>query len=392
MKRISKILSIVIALMLTFALVACEKDPNKDDPSKPDTGLTDNLVLDENGQPLFEEEVTVKMWSVIGDPDQVVFAKLVQQFNNEMMGQIKIDVSYQGHFDYYSALDSTWQSDRGNFPDVCFMHNEKTIEYAAKGYFWALDDIFEKTNVALDFSLVYPDINRVTMYKGERYGVPVDAHGFLTQFRQDIIKKNGLGFDNNTRFIPESRAEYQQLLTALRAKADAGELWTRNINKGMDHSWVKANKDTFYPSFSQSTDPDGLSALYANGGTLVNEAGDKVNFQNNKGFETYITDQVNRYNAREVGTSGTNTEMFGNGNAVMFSEGPWWIAQTYSLQWNSAEMKQAANGISAEDAADPIINTPMTSSRPLNWWTLDEYIGTESGSKWFGNGHVICLS
>ena len=80
----------------------------------------------------------------------------------------------------------------------------------------------------------------------KHYGIPVDAHGYLAQIRQDIIKKNGLGFDENTRFIPNSYDEYEQLLNALRDKADTGDLYVRNINKGENHEWYKlvhGNKD-----------------------------------------------------------------------------------------------------------------------------------------------------
>ena len=73
--------------------------------------LENDLVLDDEGKPSFDEPVTLKMWSIIGDPDQVVFAKLVQQFNLEYEGMIQIDVVYQGHFDYYTALDTTYQTD-----------------------------------------------------------------------------------------------------------------------------------------------------------------------------------------------------------------------------------------------------------------------------------------
>jgi len=356
--------------------------------------LKDDIVLDEEGKPLFEEEVRLSVWSVIGDPDQVVFRKMVDKFNDEYLGQIYLDVTYVGHFDYYNALDSTYQTDfEESFPDVCFMHNEKTIEYAYKEYFYPLDELYAKTGVEFDFTQAYDNIARTTIYRDHRFGIPVDAHGFITQFRQDIIKKNGLGFDNNTRFIPESRAEYQQLLEALRAKADAGELLIRNINKGSDHSWVKANKDLFYPSFTQSTDPDGLSALYVNGGTLSNEAQDLVTFHQNPGFQTYLKDQVSRFNSKLVGESGSNTEMFGAGNCVMFAEGPWWVSQTYSLNWNNNELKKAGEkGVSEEDATDPVYNTPYVASRPLGWWTTDENAASENANKWYGNGHVVTLT
>jgi hypothetical protein len=358
------------------------------------SGLKGTVEKDEEGNPVFGEEVRLTVWSVIGDPDQAIFRKMVDQFNDEHVGQIYLDVHYIGHFDYYNALDSAYQTDfEESFPDVCFMHNEKTIEYAYKQYFYPLDDLYEATGVDFDFSLAYDNIARTTVYREHRFGIPVDAHGFVTQFRQDIIKKNGLGFENNTRFIPNGADEYQQLLEGLRAKADKNELLVRDINKGSDHSWRVANPAEFYPSFTQSTDPDGLSALYANGGTLASEDQTTVTFHQNEGFQKYLTDQVERHNNKLNGESGKNTEMFGAGNTVMFTEGPWWIAQTYTGNWNNSELTTAnEKGVSAEDAADPIISKPYVASRPLSWWTTDANKNTESGSKWYGNGHAISLT
>lgn len=401
----------LVTAMLTFALVGCgggETSQGENSSTPPvtldsdgnivETGIFEtttidnDVVLDDNGEPVFDEEVSIKMWSVIGDPDQVVFQGLIDQFNDEYLGMIHIDLVYQGHFDYYTALDTTWTNDFESFPDVCFMHNEKTVQYAYKGYLYPLDTLFEKSGISLDLTQAYENIDRVTQYRDHRFAVPVDAHGFVTSFRQDIIKKNGLGFDNNTRFIPESRSEYEELLTGLRTKADAGQLYIRNINRGQNHAWKLADKNTFYPSFTQSTDPDGLSSLYANNGSLVNDAQDTITFQNNTGFQTYLTDQVDRWNDRLIGESGTAAESFGVGNVVLFSEGPWWVSQTYSASWNNSELRSEGNGVTAEDAADPVYSAPYTASRPTGWWTTDENVNTDNGAKWYGNGHAVSIT
>ena len=371
-------------------------NPNNSSPITADDILSQvaHDLKVEDDEPLFEEEVELRVWSIIGDPDKAIQEKLLRQFNDEFIGQIQIKYTHVGHFDFYNNLDTTWATERESVPDVLFMHNEKTIEYAAKEYIWPLDAFVgdEVTGVEFDFTQTYSNIDRVTQWRGNRYAIPVDAHGFLTSFRQDIIKKNGLGFDNNTRFIPESRAEYQSLLEGLRAKADAGELWTRDINKGADHSWKKASKDAFAPSFMQSSDPDGLSALYANGGTLVDESQTQVTYHQNKGFQTYLTDQVDRFNNR-LTIDGTSTQLFGVGNIVMFSEGPWYVSQQYDAMYNNSDLKRAGQlGVTQEDAADPVYSAPYVASHPLDWWTLPENMGTENAGKWYGNGHAISIT
>lgn len=402
--KLKRVLCLLLAAAFLLAGAGCGKDPQ---PSDPDTlsSIVDDLPRDENGEFTVDylENVQLNMWSVIGQPDQDTLLDLVKEFNKEFAGMIEIKVTSVGHYDYYNALDSTYANDYGNFPDMCFMHNEKNIEYALKDYFYSLDELIEATGVDIDFDNVYDNIEKTTIYEGKHYGIPVDAHGYLTQIRQDIIKKNGLGFDNNTRFVPQSYAEYQTLLEGLRALADSGELWVRNINLDQDHSWyqLKAGNSkldaaavvtvkNFYPSFFHSQESDNLTALYVNGGTLVDDSG-KVAFHKNEGFTKYVTDLVERYNAGLYGDAGNKEAAFATGQIVMFSEGPWMVANTYDLWWNNKQLSTAgALGVTAEDAADPVYQNPYAVARP--YYMAANGAPAETASKWYGNGHVITLT
>ena len=344
------------------------------------------LERDEEGNIIFDN-VNVTMWSIIGDPDLTIHKKLISQFNDEYAGRIYINLVSQAHADYYPALETTWKNDPDSFPDLCFMHNEKTATYANKGYLYALsDETLNELGCKLDFSKVYENIDRVTKYNGVRFAVPVDAHGFVTNFRTDIILKNGLGFDSNTRAIPKSRAEYQGLLKSLKDKAAAGTLLIRDINRGNNHAWKTAGTD-WAPSCYQSTDPDGLSALYANGGSMTSADGKTITFQNNQGFMTYIKDQVENYNKCYF-TNGTNTEYFPVGDVAMFNEGPWWASMTYGPSYNNSELLQLGNGVTQDDIDN--YGTPYTPMHPDGWWTLDE--SAPNAHKWYGNGHIMALT
>lgn len=387
--------SILVGL-LASSITSCgnTNESNSDKTSELDVlaHVTNDLTV-VDGEPLFEEEVEINIWSINGDPDKAVQEKLFSKFNDIYKGAIHLKWTHIGHYEFYNNLETTWSIDRGSMPDVLFMHNEKTVQYASLEYLWPLDKLFgdEVTGIEFDFEDAYENIDRTCIYNGNRYAIPVDAHGFLTSFRQDIIKKNELGFDNNTRFIPHSKAEYQTLLEGLRSKADAGELWTRNINKDADHSWVKANKNTFYPSYMQSTNPDGLSSLYANGDSLLSEDQSTVKYQDSLGFQTYLTDQVERFNKKLMG-DGDATALFGEGNTVMFSEGPWYVSQTYDMLFNNAQLTREGLGVSKEDANDPVYSSPYTASHPIGWWTLEENKDLETAKKWYGNGHSISIT
>ena len=405
---LTKALSFLLILSMVIGLVGCKKKDNKPDNTVGGANIeniTDDLPRDENGNfdRAYLEGVQLNMWSVIGDPDQKTLLNLVKEFNKEYAGMIEINVTSVGHYDYYSALDSTYANDYSNFPDMCFMHNEKNIEYACKGYFYPLDELITTTGVNIDFANAYDNIEKTTIYDGQHYGIPVDAHGYLTQIRQDIIKKNNLGFDGNTRFVPQTYAEYQTLLEGLRALADTGELWVRNINLDEDHSWYQLkngnpNLDasgevkmgSFYPAFFHSQESDNLTALYVNGGTLVDENGD-VSFHKNAGLTQYVTDLVERYNAGLYGDAGNKEAAFPTGQIVMFSEGPWMVANTYDLWWNNKQLSTAGKlGVTEEDANDPVYQNPYTVARP--YYMADDSAPAETASKWYGNGHVITVT
>ena len=401
--KVSLISTNILVGLLAFSITGCGNSNNSNSgnvglggnhyiPVNVLDEVTKDLVV-EDGDPIYDDTVELKIWSINGDPDRMVQEKLFNKFNEYHKNEIHLSWTHIGHYEFYNTLETTWSTEKESIPDILFMHNEKKVQYANLNYLWPLDDLFgdEATGIEFDFEEAYPNIDRTCLYDNNRFAIPVDAHGFLTYLRQDIIKKNELGFDNNTRFIPQSKAEYEALLEGLRAKADAGELWTRNINKDEDHSWVKANKNDFYPSFMQSTNPDGLSSLYANGGTLLSEDQSTVTYQDNLGFQTYLTDQVERYQTRLMG-DGDATALYGAGNIVMFSEGPWYASQTYDPIFNHAQLGREGFGITLEDAKDPVYAKPFVAAHPDGWWTLEENENLDSAHKWYGNGHSISIT
>ena len=404
-------LLLIVGMMSSLCLLACGGGGNAGKPAQGGknivdiSAIVDDLPVGDDGKfdPMLLENVQLNLWTVIGQPDLTTLEALIREFNKQYAGMIEIKLTAVGHTEFYSALDTTYVNDYANFPDVCLMHNEKNTEYALKGYFYPVDELITKTGVGIDFANAYDNIEKTTIYDGKHYGIPVDAHGYMTQIRQDIIKKNGLGFDGNTRFVPQSREEFQTLLEGLRALADSGDLWVRNIDMGQDHSWYQLkngnpNLDTgatvtsanFYPMFFHSQESDNLTALYVNGGSLLDADG-KVAFNKNEGFNQYITDHVNRYNARLYGDAGNKEGAFATGQVVMFSEGPWQVANTYDMWWNNKELSLVGQrGVTEEDANDPVYANPYSVARP--YYMAADSAPAETADKWYGNGHVITVT
>lgn len=117
----------MIALMSMSMMVSCggEKEPDIDDPVEK---LENDIEFDDDGNVLYEDQVDLKVWCIIGEPDKTKFVQLVNRFNREYAGQINLNVNYIGHYDYYKNLDTTYTTDfEEGFPDMCIMHNEKRI-------------------------------------------------------------------------------------------------------------------------------------------------------------------------------------------------------------------------------------------------------------------------
>lgn len=406
--------------LVSFALVACGGGSDTDTSKKEDSSgasgtsepisatseyseppselinLNDDIELDDDGTVYFDN-VEVKVWAVGGDPDASTMDNMIKAFNREYAGQITIVQNHINEENYYTQLDNAFANDQDSLPDFYWIHSEKVPYYAGtvKEYLLPMTPtVMEHAQLDLDFSLAYENIDRTNILKGTRYGIPVDCHGFLEYVRADIIKKNGVGFDGNTRFIPQTGDEYFKLLNDLYDIAAKGQLWTRNITKNADHTWKQVGLGSFNPTFNQSTDPDGLSALYSNGGSLMDAAEETVTFGENAGFRKYVTDQVLGYQKGLITGNGTNTAAFAAGQVAMFNEGPWWSAIQYEPDYNNADLRTAnpSLGVSAEDAADPIYSKPLQSCNTAGWWTLPENKDLPNADTWYGHGHSICIN
>ena len=144
-----KINRLLVGFLLASSLLSITGCKGRNEKN---ASVIDDLERDENGNFHVEylDNVKVNLWSVIGDPDKEVLEGLIKEFNKQFSGMIEINLTSVGHFDYYNALDTTYVNEFQNFPDLCLMHNEKNIEYAAKGYFRDVDDFISNIGIDLD--------------------------------------------------------------------------------------------------------------------------------------------------------------------------------------------------------------------------------------------------
>ena len=147
----------LLSLLMISTLVSCggssdtgnENKPSDDKSSVdvvPDNSrriknldqLADDLTLDEEGKVTFEDQVELKVWCIIGDPDQTVYNSLVTKFNEEYSGLIHLNMTYIGHYDFYNNLNNTYTTDKDSMPDVLVMHNERPLNMLTLAIFFLL--------------------------------------------------------------------------------------------------------------------------------------------------------------------------------------------------------------------------------------------------------------
>ena len=126
-----RILSLLLIAFLSLTLVACGDDEDKEGAE-----ILDDLERDENGNFTVEylENITLNLWSVIGDPDKSTLDRMILRFNTEYQGMVRVNVTTVGHNDYYPALTNSYVNDYKNVPDMCLKHIQYSFHYALNTY------------------------------------------------------------------------------------------------------------------------------------------------------------------------------------------------------------------------------------------------------------------
>jgi len=174
----NKIVTTLLVSLVSVTLFGCGNNKNKDKNKNNNNNdiildikeIENDLELDENGKfniDYLEEPVEINMWNVIGEPDLYTLTKLIDEFNDEYDGYIKINMQPLSEETYYTSLETKFVHDFQNFPDVCLMHNEVNIEYAVRGYFYPLDELIEKSGVDFSYENAYDNIERTTVLDGK---------------------------------------------------------------------------------------------------------------------------------------------------------------------------------------------------------------------------------
>jgi len=181
--------------------------------------------------PVFAQQ-TVVWWDFLGGGDGVRMKKLIDDFNKEHDGQIKIDATtLEWGVPFYTKVQTSAAVGQG--PDVMTYHESRIPLGVSTGTLTPITE--DDLALAGTKPTEYAEIPfQATMVDGQEYSVPFDTHSIVLYYNKTMLKEAGLlgddglpkgldGVDNWDAALAKLTQNGVQGLSA--ATADGATMW-----------------------------------------------------------------------------------------------------------------------------------------------------------------------
>jgi multiple sugar transport system substrate-binding protein len=236
-----------------------------------------------------------------GDGDQA--KKMIDQFNSETKN-IKVQQNVYQWADFFKKLPGAVRT--GNGPDIAVMHIDDIATNAAQKVITPITEI--ATALKLQESQFDPAVWQGGLYKGQRYGIPIDVHNLGLYYNKDLFEKAGLDADKP----PTNKDEFMNALDKLKAK-------------GIQGNWVSPFQFTGGFMFE--------SLLWQFGGELFDKDVTKATWDSDAGVQalTFMTDLIkNGYSPKNVAQDADYLALKNSTNAMNW-QGIWQVNDVAKL-------------------------------------------------------------
>ncbi|XYH93857.1 ABC transporter substrate-binding protein [Sorangium sp. So ce1128] len=241
--------------------------------------------------------IDLAFWTGFTGGDRAPMERLIERFNREH-DNITVRMSVTRWGDFYQKVPAA--VDSGHGPDVAVMHADQLATAAVHRTILPLDEVTEALGLgAGDFSRTLWDAG---VFRGRRYGIPLDVHPLGLYYNRAVLADAGLG----DAALPRSRRDYLAVLEHLKGR-------------GIKGSWVSPVLYTGGLMFQ--------SLLWQSGGELFSEDGARATFNSEAGVEAlgFMLDLIKRgYSPRDVGQDADSIAFTNNRNAFIWN-GIWMI-------------------------------------------------------------------
>lgn len=324
------------------------------------------------------KDVTIDFWNPITGADSTNMSALVNMFNEEYDGRIKVLESPTAETEYYEMLPIQIQQNQG--PDVALVHSYKIPNYALTGgVLRPIQPIMETAGVDIKREDYITDVYDAMSYEGTLYGIPLDIHTTGIYYNKTMMKQL------NITSVPTNRAE----LIAAAKKCQ---------NSTIDGTWGLPMA-TEWPSEWSLT-----SAFYQNGGTEVLDD-DKPGFNNDIGKKS-VEMISNLVHVEKISPTNVAVDadlmMFKQGKALFHINGDWMLngiveaAEAKNFEFGVIPMSKMftddPNGANANDIAarSHCFILPQGNKRAIRQQAAMVFIKyvTEHAYEWAKCGHI----
>lgn len=185
--------------------------------------------------------IVLTFWNGFTGPDGTTMEKIVRKFNREHK-DIRVKMQIIAWSTYYDKL--TLGLAYGGAPDIFIVHANRFPEFANYGSLSCMDDLLAQGQMNPADFVAIPW--KAGLWKGKRYGIPLDCHPQGLYYNAALFKKAGIVDSFGNPKPPSNLAEFLDAAHKLTVDEDGDgrpEQW------GFAFTWLRTNAYTFYGQF-----------------------------------------------------------------------------------------------------------------------------------------------
>ncbi len=338
--KLKKAVAMLLALVMVLSLTACGGD---------------------GGEQKVSDDKTITFWSVFTGADGTAMQKIIDAYN-ATNPTYKVEHIMVEQNDLYTKLPLVINSQQG-VPDLVIQHVDRLASNARSNNYQSMNDYISASGIIKAENYVESAWTQGEI-DGNRYGIPLDLHSFVTYYNKDLVNKycpnvlddGMITFDEIQEFAPQAAADgvYTYAIT-----------WPRY---------------------------ELLSWYYQLGGKLT-EDGENPSFANEK-FEKVFQDFQDAVSNKWCTQDGDQpNNLFAQGKLMFLPEGTWVLStveytgvnygETYMITYDTGNMVQWA---SSHQFVMPR-NDKMTDEKAAAIMEFINYVG-ENSYEWAAFGQI----
>lgn len=264
------IICFIICIVTAVAFCACSpKAPDNSDPDKNKWWTTEGeLEKDADGKVVFKN-VSVKLETVVAGDDKDAFNMLVQKFNREYNGKIRVNVTNTGQGEYERDVAAKI-TQNSNAPDLIMSHQKSHKNFADNKLIQPLNEAMEKSGIKIEAKDYADGLAKYMSagYDDYTFSVPVDCQSLVVFYNKKLLASLNMQ-------LPTNRKELFAVCKAFKDKYNGSAI-----------AW--ATGENYFTNYVY------LSAILQNGASLYDE---------NTYLATWYDDETNRNAIRNASES-----------------------------------------------------------------------------------------